>query len=127
MISDRNATMGHVDKATLAEYKDPLAYMDTKTLDRLRVRYLLIALLLFSIGVVLLYILFAPNLRHHSATSIRSYQFRGGVVALLLAIGLPPYAVYRLCTIKRSIITYRRNQLKDRYSRAYIGKLRQSK
>lgn len=92
----------------LQEYQDPLAYMNERTVRRLRIRYVIIALSCFLLGCVIWAMFIFGN---HAPNNSEARWIGGGFGLVALAIFLPPYGIFRLLTIKRSIIAYRRRQL----------------
>lgn len=93
----------------LREYHDPLSFMSNHTIRRLRIRYVVIALLCIAAGCVLWIALVLDRTPHVHSNGLQ--QLGGGFGFIALVILLTPYGVFRLFTIKRSIIAYRRRQL----------------
>lgn len=92
----------------LQEYHDPLQYMDARTVRRLRIMYVIIALACIAVGCA---IWWAFIFGSHTSHDTMGRWMGGGFMLVTLAIFLPPYGLFRLFTIKRSIIAYRRRQL----------------
>jgi hypothetical protein len=87
------------------EFHDPLAYMDAGSIKRLRNRCIRVALTYTITGAVLIAVVIWSSGRgswgHHGG--------RGGGQILVFALFF--YGIFRLCTIKRTMISNRRDEI----------------
>jgi hypothetical protein len=95
----------------LAEYKNPLSYMSSNERQRLRNTCILIALAYTLIGGVLSSLIILTEGTSGGGLSLRSSSMDAGIVVAAIFV----YGVFRLCTIKRSMIHRRRDYLVRKY------------
>ena len=112
MIHPRHYTSTLPTKAqVLAEYKDPLNYMDPQSRQQLRSRCIRFALILILVGSALL----AAYIFASGASGTHGRGRWGSGDGVYAGFGLIIYGIFRLCTLKRSMTKLRKEELVDRY------------
>lgn len=92
----------------IKEFSDPLAGMDSGSFQRLRNRCIRIALAYTIVGAALTALLIWAD----GAGGDRSGRLGGGLMgAGVMIFALFFYGIFRLCTIKRSMVQKRRDEI----------------
>jgi hypothetical protein len=105
---------GQAKAAALAEFKDPLLYLDKKAVRKLRLRVVRLAIILMLVGgaFVALVIWASPGLQGTHYMRPSGPMFFSAVGAYLFCFG-----VYKLCTLRRGMANIRKSELLGKYWR----------